>query len=127
MKKTPTSPPNKNGFQDLRVWQLGQDLAVDVYSSFKNCNDFSFVDQIERAVVSISNNIAEGSERSTSVEFARFLDIAKGSCGEVRSMLILANKLDYLPKSQTDSKIELTYQISKQLASFAQYLRKQDS
>lgn len=61
-------------FEDMEVWQGAQDLAVDVYTDFSNCRDFSFVDQFKRAVVSISNNVAEGSERTTPVEFARFLD-----------------------------------------------------
>jgi len=61
-------------FEEMEVWQNAQDLAVDVYTDFSNCRDFSFVDQIKRAAVSISNNIAEGAERTTSVEFARFLD-----------------------------------------------------
>jgi four helix bundle protein len=73
-------------FEDMEVWQDAQDLAVEVYEDFAGVRDFSFCDQIKRAVVSITNNIAEGSERTTPTDFSRFLDIAKGSCGEVRSM-----------------------------------------
>ena len=58
------------GFQDLEVWQLSHDFAVEIYKDFKTCKDYSFVDQIKRAVVSISNNIAEGAERNTSIDFA---------------------------------------------------------
>ena len=47
-------------FEEMEVWQNAQDLAVDVYTDFAGCRDFSFVDQIKRAVVSISNNVAEG-------------------------------------------------------------------
>ncbi|MEI8343295.1 MAG: four helix bundle protein, partial [Verrucomicrobiota bacterium] len=77
-------------FEDMQVWQDAQDLAVAIYQDMGIVKDFSFVDQIKRAAVSISNNIAEGAERVTPSEFARFLDIAKGSVGEVRSMYRLA-------------------------------------
>jgi four helix bundle protein len=52
-----------------------------IYKLFKNNKDFSFVSQIKRASISISNNIAEGFERMSNKEFVRFLYIAKGSCG----------------------------------------------
>jgi four helix bundle protein len=76
--------------------QDAQDLAVDVYEDFALVRDFSFCDQIKRAAVSISNNVAEGSERTTPTEFSRFLDIAKGSSGEVRSMYRLAVRLKFV-------------------------------
>lgn len=69
---------------------------MDVYEDFAKCRDFTFVDQIKRAAVSISNNIAEGAERTSSTEFARFLDISKGSSGEVRSMYRLAERLKFV-------------------------------
>ena len=62
----------------------------EIYLLFENSKDYSFKDQIQRATVSIMNNIAEGYERRTNNEFKHFLYIAKGSCGEVRSMLALA-------------------------------------
>jgi len=61
--------------------------------------DFGFKDQICRASVSVMNNIAEGFERRSDAEFKRFLFIAKGSCGEVRSMLYLALELRYIQMS----------------------------
>lgn len=74
-------------FENLQAWQYGQDLAVDIYSIFRDLRDFGFKDQIQRAVISISNNIAEGFERCSGKELVRFLYIAKASAGEVRSML----------------------------------------
>ena len=73
-------------FEEMEVWLNSQDLAVDVYEDFSTCRDFTFVDQIKRAAVFITGNIAEGAERSTKPNFARFLGISKGSTGEVRSM-----------------------------------------
>lgn len=82
-------------FEDIIAWQKAQDLAVKIYGEFGYSRDFSFKDQICRAVVSISNNIAEGFDRNTtSKEFVRFLLISKGSCAEVKSMLYLAIKLN---------------------------------
>ena len=115
----------KNGFKDLDVWQLSQDFAVKIYQVFKSCTDYSFCDQIKRAAVSISNNIAEGAERNTSVDFARFLDIAKGSCGEVRSMLILGNRFGFLSDNTAKELENESLTISRKIAGLASYLRKQ--
>ena len=83
-------------FEEMEVWRDAQDLAVDVYNDYSKVKDYSFCDQIKRAAVSISNNVAEGADRGTAVDFARFLDIAKGSVGEVRSMYRLALKLNFV-------------------------------
>ncbi len=90
-------------FEDLICWNKAQDLSVNIYTTFSSLNDYAFKDQIQRASVSISNNIAEGSERTTK-EFARFLSISKSSCNEVKSLLFLAERLNYINKEQ---KIEL--------------------
>lgn len=60
-------------FEDLKVWKKSQDLAVEVYRNFSDSRDFGYRDQLTRASVSISNNIAEGFERSSNVDFKRFL------------------------------------------------------
>ena len=83
-------------FEDIIAWQKAGKLTLSVYKTFKCCKDYNFKDQIQRATVSIMNNIAEGFERKSNKEFIRFLYIAKGSCGEVRSMLYLAIKLNYI-------------------------------
>lgn len=111
-------------FEDMEVWQDAQDPAVDVYTDFSKCRDFSFADQIKRAAVSVSNNIAEGSERTTSVEFARFLDIAKGSSGEVRSMYRLAERLKFIEEDSVIKRCGQCKSISRQLGGFAKHLRK---
>ncbi len=107
----------------MEVWRDAQDLAVTVYGDFSAVKDFSFCDQIKRAVVSISNNIAEGSERTTPADFSRFLDIAKGSTGEVRSMYRLAVRLGFLEKVAADARCEKCRSISRQLGGFAKFLR----
>ena len=72
-------------FEDLKIWQKSKDLAKSIYMQFSGIKDFGFKDQIQRAAVSVMNNIAEGAERNSSLEFQHFLFIAKGSCGEVLS------------------------------------------
>ena len=74
-------------FEDIIGWQKAQDFAIEIYSVFKDLKDFGFRDQICRAVVSISNNVAEGFDRCSEADFARFAYIALGSCSEVKSML----------------------------------------
>ena len=110
-------------FEAMEVWRDAQDLAVSVYRDFSKVKDYSFCDQIKRAVVSISNNVAEGSERTTSTEFSRFLDIAKGSAGEVRSMYRLAEQLGFVSKLVADQRCAQCASISKQLGGFAKFLR----
>jgi len=103
-------------FEDIIGWQKAQDFAVQVYSEFKGLKDFGFKDQICRAVVSISNNIAEGFDRKTDADFARFVYIAIGSCSEVKSMLYLAIRLNYMEKDKASKLIEQANEISKILS-----------
>ena len=91
---------NIEKFEDILSWQKAKLLTLCIYKSFKTCKDFGFRDQIQRATVSIMNNIAEGFERKGDKEFKRFLFIAKGSCGEVRSMVYLAHDLGYISKEE---------------------------
>ena len=85
-------------FEDLVVWQKAVDLTVDIYASLEKVNDFGFKNQIQRASLSISNNLAEGFERGSDRDFKRFLFIAQGSCSEVKSMLHVGVRLKYLEK-----------------------------
>ena len=100
-------------FEDIISWQKSKELTVLVYRIFKNNRDFSFVDQIKRASVSIGNNIAEGFERMSDKEFIRFLYIAKGSAGEVRSMTSIALELEYISKDEFGKISELSKEISR--------------
>jgi four helix bundle protein len=103
-------------FEDIFVWQKAGELTMAIYRDFCLCKDFGFRDQIRRAAVSIMNNIAEGFERKGDKEFKHFLFIAKGSCGEVRSMLYLAVKLEYLDENNFKQKYNLSVEISKMLS-----------
>ena len=87
-------------FEDMVVWKEARKLSRDIYAAFQQNSDRGFKDQIQRAAVSIMNNIAEGFDRSKfskdNKQLISFLTIANGSCGEVKSMLYLAQDLDYL-------------------------------
>ena len=80
-------------FEELEVWKLGCSLAVRVYEALKDCRDYGMKDQMTRAAVSISSNIAEGAERNSKQEFIRFLHIAKGSAAELRTQTYIAYKI----------------------------------
>lgn len=80
-------------FEDLKIWQDSVTIAVDIYSLFKESKDFGFRDQIQRSSVSVPSNIAEGYDRQTNNEFIRFLRIAKASCAELRTQLIIAQRV----------------------------------
>lgn len=84
-------------FKDILAWQKAHDLCVFVYQDFRTCKDYAFKDQIQRAAVSVMNNIAEGHAKRSDKSFKSFLLISKGSLAEVQSMLILvAVSLDYM-------------------------------
>ncbi len=86
-------------FEDLEVWQRACRLVVALFEQFRTCKEFTLKEQICRAALSIPSNIAEGSERGSIKDFAHFLNIAKGSCGEVRTQLYIARKLELLSSS----------------------------
>ena len=87
-------------FEDLIAWQKARTLTAEIYrltGSGSLARDFGLKDQMQRAAVSVMSNIAEGHERATPPEFARFLRIAKASCAELRSQLYVAKDVGYVP------------------------------
>jgi len=103
-------------FEDIVAWKKAEELTIKIYTEFSKSKDFSFRDQICRASVSIMNNIAEGFERNTDKEFKFFLFIAKGSSGEVRSMLHLAKSLKYIDEVKCRDLALLCSEISRIIA-----------
>jgi len=118
-------------FEELPVWQSAIKLSVKTYAltatpCFKGHG--SLRDQIERAAVSVSNNVAEGYERGTTQELLTFLYIARGSAGEVRSMLCLIEQLPFSIdlKSEISNLKLLAENISRQLRAWADSLQNTD-
>lgn len=90
-------------FEDLQAWQKAKQLCLGIYRATGEgmfARDFGLRDQIRRASVSVMSNIAEGFERNSRAEFARFISIARGSAGEVRSQLYLARELGYVGEEE---------------------------
>ena len=113
-----------NSFEDLPVWQSAKELSALFYKAAaegKIRNDYGLKDQIQRAAVSVSSNIAEGFERGSKREFIQFLYIAKGSCGELRSQLYIARDLGYLDNRISEILIKTAYNTSKQISGFIKY------
>ena len=111
-------PGKIESFEDLQVWQKAIEVAAAVYTAFEKCRDFSFRDQVQRAAVSISSNIAEGYERDSNADFIRFLYCAKGSCGEVRSQLHLARRVGLLTDQTAEAMIEEARLLSRKLGAY---------
>ena len=112
-------------FEKFEVYQKGIILAKLVFKLMENKSferEFGFKDQIKRAVVSITNNIAEGSEYNNNKQFIRYLKIAKGSCAEVRSMLVLAKELELLSALEIEKSYDLSIEISQNISNFIKYL-----
>ena len=103
-------------FEKLLVWQRSKNLAVEMYQAFAECRDFGFRSQVTRAAVSVPSNIAEGMERSGKREKAWFLSVAKASCAELRTQLIIAGEIGYLPAGLANDWITETREISRMLA-----------
>ena len=112
-------------FEEFEVYQKGIQLAKLIFKLLENKSfekEFGFKDQIKRAVISITNNIAEGSEYNNNKQLIRYLKISKGSCAEVRSMLVLARELEILTQLEIEKSYNLSIEISQNLSNFIKYL-----
>ena len=111
-------------FEDLSIWQQSFELVKHVYKILESHKDYGFRDQMQRAAISVMNNIAEGFERESNKEYIRFLNVAKASCGEVRSMTYLLPEfgitdLNNMELIQLDCK-----KISSGIANLTKHLKK---
>ena len=97
-------------FRELKVWQLSKEVAVEIYrlveNSKKLSRDFGLKDQLTRSAVSISSNIAEGDELDTLKQAIKHFYIAKGSCAELMTQLIIAKEINAIDENITDQLIE---------------------
>ncbi len=107
-------------FEDLDVWKESMRLSVKVYRELGNCTDFGLRNQMQRSSVSVPSNIAEGFERASTKEFIRFLRIAKGSCGELRTQIYLAIRLGLIDKEVGRGMVEEARKIAGMLSRLIQ-------
>ena len=115
-----------NSFEDLQVWKDSRTLVKSIYqltSVGKFSKDFGLREQIQRAAVSIMNNIAEGFERNNNKEYIKFLGYSKGSAGEVRSMLYVATDLGYISQDSFNTLYQMSINIITQLSNFIKHLK----
>ncbi|MDF1852603.1 MAG: four helix bundle protein [Verrucomicrobiales bacterium] len=99
-------------FEQLHVLQRAIQLAEYVYRSVESMKRFSLKDQMERSSLSIPSNIAEGQERDAPKDFRRFLRIAKGSSGELRTQSLLSKRLGLLSEEAAEHIVNETREIS---------------
>ena len=115
-------------FQDLMAWQKARALVREIYGLTSDKmfeRDWAFRDQLRRSAISTMSNIAEGFARKGDVEFARFLDIARGSAAEVQSLLFVASDVGYLNRegfARLNALVEETQAI---IGGLTSYLRKE--
>jgi four helix bundle protein len=105
-------------FEDLIVWEKAQNLGEDIYKLTTKgpiSSDFSLKDQIRRAVLSISSNIAEGQGRFSKKEFRHYLAIANGSTYEVISLIHFTRKVGYLSQSDVKDILDKCSEVSRML------------
>lgn len=111
-------------FEEVPVWQQARKFVSKIYeittTNFKK--DYSLVDQLRRSSVSILLNIAEGFEKHSNKDFARYVNIAKGSAGEVRAILYIAYDNKYLNEKEFEILYNDIESISRQLFKFNQFL-----
>jgi len=102
-------------FENLEVWRRARRLSLDVYKLVDECKEYGFKDQIFRSALSVPSNIAEGYERGSRKEFIRYLNIAKGSSGELRTQLYVGINAGLLGEIAARRYLQESAEISKML------------
>ena len=114
-------------FEDLDAWKLGRTLTNRVYAITKDApaaRDYGFTDQLRRAAVSVMRNVAEGFDRGSNKDFAKFLFIARGSVAEVRSLLYVALDQSYITNEEFDECRDLCIRCGQLIWGLIKSLRK---
>lgn len=104
-----------DAFEQLEVWKRSCRLCAELYRALDGCPSYGFRDQATRAALSIPSNIAEGYERNSTREFVRFLGIAKGSSGELRTQLYIGIEAGFLDKEAGMVYVREVIEITKML------------
>jgi four helix bundle protein len=113
--------------EEIDAWQKARVLTNEIYKHTKHgafVKDYVLADQMRRACISVMSNIAEGFERSGTKEFAHFLSVAKGSCGELKAQIYVAFDLKYINKQEFDQLFNITIETGKMIGGLMGYLRK---
>ena len=105
-------------FTSLRVWQHAMELGERIYRltwTFPRNETYGLAGQLQRAVISIPSNIAEGRTRGTLRDYLRFVSIARGSLAEVQTQVMFATRLEYLSKEQSRDVLDSIRDLTRQL------------
>ncbi|MCC6354184.1 MAG: four helix bundle protein [Verrucomicrobiae bacterium] len=112
-------------FEDLEVWKRSCRLAVEICQTVSGWREFWLRDQMQRAAVSVPSNIAEGAERDSRMDYARFLRIAKGSAAELRTQCYISARLTLLDRETSDRFVRECAEIGRMLQGLIRSLREQ--
>jgi four helix bundle protein len=113
-------------YQDLELWQRSMDLVVECYQAtncFPDREAYGLTSQLQRAAVCVPANIAEGHSRQHQTEFIQHLSIAYGSLAEVKTHVQIAQRLNYLPASDTRRLLDRTGEVGRFMNGLLRYLR----
>ena len=115
------------GFEDLDVWKRAARLSAELYKHTRDLKDYGFRDQLTRSGLSVPSNIAEGMERDSASDTARFLTIAKASCAELITQVYIGMDVGYLPPTPGKSWVAEAREISAMLGGLIKRFRSQKS
>ena len=107
-------------FRDLEVWRRSLNLSVSIYRNLSSLTDFGFKGQITRSSLSIPSNIAEGYGRESNKDLIRFLYIAKGSCSELETQIIIGMKVEFIHPKLADRWLKEAEELSAMLGGLIQ-------
>jgi four helix bundle protein len=116
-------------FEDIQSWQRARELNRIIYAKTRSgaiIRDYEIINQVRLASLSIMSNIAEGFERDGNREFLQFLSIAKGSAGEVRSLLYVMLDAEYITQDEFKPIMSLTADVLRLIGGFMQYLQQSE-
>ena len=110
-------------FEDLDLWKMARELVNLIYTDYAKCKDFTFRNQITSAGISVMNNISEGFCRRSDAEFRHFLNISKGSAGEVKNMYYIGEDLKYVNHEIAEARRNKSQKLLNSLGGFMKYLK----
>ena len=113
--------------ETLKVWKTSARLSADVYKFFSDCKDYGFKDQITRSCLSISSNIAEGMEKESIREQAKYIEIAKGSTAEFITQAYIGMDISYIDKNTGREWVEKSEHVLAMLSNLKKTVKTSDA
>ena len=117
-------------YKKIFAWQKAMDLTDEIYSltnTFPRDEKYNLIDQMRRAVVSIPSNIAEGRARGSDKDFLRFLAIARGSCAELETQLLISENQGYITSKQAEAILPKCDEVSRLITKLISTIKEQEN